>query len=219
MNSKPLIIPAILETSFDEVMKKLALVENLATWAQLDVCDGLFARPETWRDPDLLNSLEGKIKIEVHLMVEHPEDEITHWTTVADRVIVHYEATEQLAAIIDGFSESVLQLGVAVCMETPIEVLHPYLSKLSHIQLMGITEIGGQGRSLDEKIFSRIKELRALLPDATITIDGGVTLDTISSLRDAGATAFVVGSALFRSEDIVTRWNAFNDTLSHGTST
>jgi len=219
MSSSPRIIPAVLETSFDEVRKKIHLVEDFAPWVQVDVCDGLFAHPETWREPDLLNSVEGKVKIEAHLMVEHPEGEIVAWTSVADRIIVHYEATDVLESLVDTMEHSVARLGVALCMDTPVEVLRPYTQKLSHIQLMGIAEIGGQGRLLDEKIFNRIKELRALYPSATITIDGGVTLDTISSLRDAGATAFVVGSALFRSEDIVTRWNAFNDTLSHGTST
>lgn len=219
MNSKYTLIPAILETSFDEVMKKLSLVENLAVWAQVDVCDGLFAYPETWREPDLLNSLEGKIKIEVHLMMEQPENELPAWTTVADRIIVHYEATEELPSILEGMEHSVAKFGLALCVDTPIEVLRPYLSKLSHIQLMGIAEIGGQGRALDERIFSRIKQLRALAPDVTIAIDGGVTHDNIVQLRDAGANAFVVGSALFRSTDVALSWREFNDALKNGTST
>ncbi len=218
MPSEPLIIPAILETSFDEVQKKLALVEGFALWAQVDVSDGLFAHPETWSNPELLSLVEGKIKIEAHLMVEHPEDELAQWTSVADRVIVHYEATDKLASIIDRFSESTVKLGIALCMDTLVNVLDPFLKDLSHVQLMGIAEIGGQGHTLDERIFSRIKKLRALAPDVTIAIDGGVTLDNVTALKDVGATNFVVGSALFQSADVLSTLVEFQNHI-NGAST
>lgn len=217
MPSSPLVIPAILETSFGEVQKKLALVEGLASWAQVDICDGLFAGPETWRDPELLNLVEGKIKIEAHLMVEHPENELVEWSAVADRIIVHYEATDELARMLDGLNESVIKFGVALSMDTPVEVLRPFLNDLSYVQLMGIAEIGGQGHTLDERIFSRITQLRALAPDATIAIDGGVTLDNVTTLKDAGATNFIVGSALFRSKDVPSTLAEFQNRI-NGTS-
>ena len=218
MSSSPLIVPAILETSFDEVRKKLTLIEGLAPWVQVDICDGLFAHPETWRVPTLLNEVEGTIKIEAHLMVEHPENELSHWTTVADRVIVHYEATDELSRIIDGFRESIMTLGVALCMDTPVEALNPFLSNLSYVQLMGIAEIGKQGNALDERIFDRIRALRALAPDVTIAIDGGVILENVPQLLDAGATHFVVGSALFRSTNIKNTLASFQGHI-NGTST
>lgn len=195
--STPYIVPALLESDIQKIEEKLALVEGLATWAQIDVCDGRFVPSVTFNSPQALVNTPGTIKLEAHLMVEHPEAELREWMQVVDRVLVHYESTENFSDILDIFDSSPVEVGVSLLMDTPVEELVPHFKRLSHIQLMGIAEIGAQGHLGDTRIFEKVRTLRALWPDGTIAVDGGVNAGTIIPLVESGAQHLVVGSALF----------------------
>ncbi|HYC83499.1 MAG TPA: hypothetical protein VEB60_03085 [Candidatus Paceibacterota bacterium] len=203
------IIPAIIGFQFSEVRDRLAQVEGLADWVQLDIMDGLFVPPYTWQNPEDLNEVGGKAKIEAHLMVEQPEIVLRDWMNVVDRVIVHYESTENLDEIVDAVTGSSVKLGIALKLETPIESLIKYADSLSHVQLMGIAEIGYHGKPFDIRTLERIETLRQKFPNATIAIDGGITLETGKEAIRAGADALVVGSALWESEDVAHAFQEF----------
>ena len=134
-------------------------------------------------------------------MVEKPENIISDWAEVADRVIIHQEATEHLEKIIEAFTSSVIKIGVALLLPTPVEVLKPYLEKISLIQLMSIAEIGAQGHPFDNRILEKVKHLRALAPNATIQLDGGVNLETAKLTLAAGVDNLVIGSAIWQTPD------------------
>jgi ribulose-phosphate 3-epimerase len=68
---------------------------------------------------------------------------------------------------------------------------------------MGIHNIGSQGQPFDTEVLERIKELKNLFPELTISIDGSVNEKTIPLLRAAGADRFVSGSAILNTEDPV----------------
>ena len=61
---------------------------------------------------------------------------------------------------------------------------------------MSIAKLGAQGAQFDERIYDRIRELRALDADLDIAVDGGVGMSNIKKLREAGANKFGVGSAI-----------------------
>ena len=86
------IIPAIIGKNFTEVRDKIEEVGELTTWLHLDVADGKFVADKSWSVPDDLHEVNGRIKIEVHLMTEQPEETVADWVSVADRVIVHPES-------------------------------------------------------------------------------------------------------------------------------
>ena len=120
------IIPAILEQDFKIIAKKITQVEGLTNWVQIDVADGLFVPGYTWENFEDLNQVDGKIKIEVHLMIEQPEHYLADWMQVADRIIVHHEATENILKIIESFEPVPVKLGVALLLPTSLAVLEPY---------------------------------------------------------------------------------------------
>lgn len=207
------IVPAIIGKNFKEVIDKVLQVEGLVNWVQIDVTDGLFAPDHTWENSEDLAVIPGKIKIEVHLMTEAPEETLKAWMQVADRVIVHYESTEHLAEIIGAFSGSPVKFGLALLLDTPIEKLESYRGKFNLVQLMSIAEIGHHGEPLDEAVVEKIKSLRAAFPDVTISVDGGVNLKNAPRLVAAGADNLVVGSAIWNSGDVAGAISEFQKLL------
>lgn len=210
------IVPAIIGENFRAVSEKLASLEKLdglVAWAQIDVMDGLFVPEYSWQSPAELLDLDGKLKLEAHLMMEEPETVIDEWLDTCDRVIVHLEATQNIEQIIEKL-EKLNQLekrfAIAVLLQTDLAKLAPLMGKIKNIQLMSIATIGHYGEPLDEKVYERISFLRNQYPDVKISVDGGVNLTNAEKLIKAGADRLVIGSAIWKSKDISKAIQTFN---------
>jgi len=196
------IVPSIIAKTFEEVKQKIAQIDGLVKWIQLDIMDGNFVLPVTWNTADDLENLEGDVRIEAHLMIEKPEDELKQWMAFADRVLVHVEATDYLADIIESFDGAPIKLGVVLKIDTPLDILDDFVGKIEYVQLMSIDVLGYYGGKFDEVIYERIKTVRAMYPEMIIGVDGGVTLDNAPKLIKAGVDNLVVGTAIWESENI-----------------
>ena len=199
------IIPAVLGESYAQVERQLKVLEGHTDWVHLDVTDGRFTPATSWPlnlsgsgALENLKFLDGKTKIEVHLMVEEPEAMIADWAEVADRIIIHHEATDQIGEILDALTPRAVAVGVALLLPTPLEKLTPYLAKINCVQLMSIDEIGAQGHPFAERVMGKVKHLRLLSPSVTIQVDGGVNLETAPLALAAGVDQLVVGSAIWQ---------------------
>ena len=201
MSSERALIPSIIARDFNEVREKIALVRGFAPWAQLDIADGNFASPETWNNPLELVELGCPPKYEAHLMLREPETVIGEWIDAVQRVYVHIEATQEMEKIILFAHTSRVELGVALTLDTPIAKLMPYMNRICSVQLMSVASLGSYGAPFDERVYERIKILRAQCPFVTISVDGGVSNQNAERLIDAGATRLVAGSAIFSAED------------------
>ena len=195
--SQKRIIPAVIGETYTEVERQLKVLEGHTDWVHLDITDGRFTPRASWSALGDLQFLTGQTKIEAHLMVEEPEVIVGDWAEVADRIIIHHEATDRLAEILESFSISLVKIGVALLLPTPVEVLTPYLSRISLVQLMSIAEIGAQGHGFDDRVLAKVKALRRLAPDVIIQIDGGVNQETAKLALEAGVDNLVVGSAIW----------------------
>jgi ribulose-phosphate 3-epimerase len=207
------IVPAIIGANFQEVKTKLDQVEGLVTWAQLDIMDALFVPPYTWQNAGDLEDPPagggGKTKLELHLMVEQPEEIITDWLTVVDRIIVHLEATDKIKEIADQLAGSPVELGVALKLETPIEAYDEWAGLVKFVQLMSIAKAGYHGEQFDERVLPKVVGLRTKYPSVTIAIDGGVNLLTGQQAIAAGADVLVVGSTLWDSANLAEQIEKF----------
>jgi len=207
-------IPAILEQDFSELTRRLQLLEGKVDWVQIDIADGDFVPNVTWSDPNQLKSFQGKLKIEIHLMTRAPELELKEWLSLADRIIFHLEATNDVAGVLRLFEQTAVEKVVALLIDTPLETIEPYVSQIDGVQLMGIANIGQQGQPFDERVFPRVKELRRRYVNLNIGIDGGVNLENAPALLEAGANCLVVGSAFWRLvetaglEQVIHSWQA-----------
>ncbi len=204
-----MIIPAVLGPNFTEVQRQMRLLEGHTDWLHLDVTDGRFTGVRSWSTPDDLKFLDGKTKIELHLMTKQPEEMLRDWADVVDRIIVHPEATDHLEEILSFLETSPTQAGVALLLNTEAEDIEPYLDRIDVVQFMSIAEVGKQGYAFDESAVEKIKLWRAKHPGVTISVDGGINLDTAKFVLAAGANNLVVGSAIWKTEDPIATLNAF----------
>lgn len=200
------IIPSIIAENLDELKIKLARVEGLVNWVEVDVADGVFVSSLTWpmmlaQAPEDLKEVDGKTKISAHLMVEHPETLIDDWQDFVDRIIFHYESTDAIEKIIESAGVH-MGLGIALELAMPVEKIYPYLDKIKLVQLMSIERVGYSGEKFDERVFEKIKTLKTNWPDVKIMVDGGIDLEIAKRLKDAGADGLVVGSHIWNAKNI-----------------
>lgn len=220
------IIPAILESSFEKIGEKALRALEVASWVQIDICDGIFVPTYSWPfenhaaehddgssagDIDDLAQLPSSLSLELHLMTVNPEELIHEWLARPEvkRILVHPESTLQLERTLSVVRENGREAGVSLLLSTPIDALHSVMHLVDRVQLMGIETIGRQGEPLAEDAVIKVRQLREMYPDVTISVDGGVTLENAPLLLDAGADALVVGSALFRTDDLEKTYNSF----------
>jgi ribulose-phosphate 3-epimerase len=207
------IIPAILPFDFAELADKVELIKGFTKKLQVDVCDGQFVPNATWpyRKHDdtyekIIHEEEGmpgweSIDYEFDLMVNKPEEVVEDWITAgAARIILHAEAKGDIAAALVKLS-GVVEVGMALNIETPLDIVELHKERINFIQLMGIDHIGFQHQAFDEKVLSKIKEVKARFPDMIVSIDGGVSMETAPKLIEAGADRLVVGSAIFAADN------------------
>jgi len=145
--------------------------------------------------------VEGKTKIEAHLMIEKPEEVLSEWINFVDRVIVHVESTEHLAEIVDIFEHhKTVELGLALLISTPVEKIEPYADKIKLVQLMSIDKLGFHGQPFDIKVVDKVKELRTQYPNLKIQVDGGISLEEAKLLKEVGVDVVVVGSKIWNND-------------------
>lgn len=210
------IIPAILPKDFNEIDEKASILVGLADLVQVDICDGKFVPSTTWpykkqdenfeqivREERGMPSWED-IDYEFDLMVKDlTEDDARQWLSAgAKRIVLHAEASADLAPVLNVLN-GLVEVGLAINIQTPLDVIEKYKDKISYVQFMGITKIGFQGQAFDPRVLVKIKEAKEKYPDLAVQVDGGVSLATAEELADAGADRLVAGSVLFNSDNIV----------------
>lgn len=204
------IVPAILETEFEEIEEKLHQMEGLARWVSIDVVDGQFAKPMSWPYThgdhlDVISQLsefETPLNLELHLMVKNPEHDLDRFIdTPAKRILVHYEAAEnhdQALALLDMSTE---ECGIVINLDTPIGAIEPYVKYLDFVQMMSIKQIGGYGMPFEENVLEKVRNFKKKHPSLRVQLDGGVNETNIKKIKEAGVDSVAVGSAIFAQVD------------------
>ena len=232
------IIPAIMPKSYHDLAEKAERVVGLAPLAQIDIMDGKFVTSRSWpyvesaspsdehfqamRSQEELLPFFDQLDYEIDLMIDEPEKHIYEWLPLgASRLIFHIEAIKDIAMFFahdifkegarDIGGEKVIEVGLAINAGTPLERILPHLSKIDLVQCMGIERIGYQGEPFDERVLEMINQIRSASPSLPISVDGGVSLETASLLKAAGATRLVSGSAVFGAEDMGEAIGALED--------
>jgi ribulose-phosphate 3-epimerase len=221
------IIPAILPKSYTELEEKLELIAAHAPVVQIDICDGGYTSSRTWPylkgdHDDIFQDIIDQNRalphweeanLEFDLMTKDAYSKIPDFISAgASRIVVHKASLsdQELQDIFADFgkkSEELgpfdIELGVALDSTANAQDIAGFVDHVHFIQVMGIAKVGHQGQPFDTRALTLVSSLRSAYPNLTISVDGGVNLDTAKGLIDAGANRLVVGSALFASHNIL----------------
>jgi ribulose-phosphate 3-epimerase len=214
--SKIKIVPTVMPYSYDDFVSKIEFIRSCVSLVQIDVMDGNFVSSKSWpyngTDQDQWQILKNQedgipywevLDFEVDLMVRNSLLEAEHWIDAgATRVIGHIESLKmdsQVESFIDLKNSRGVEVYLALSPDTPLLEIQPYLSLIDGVQFMGIKKVGFQGQPFESGILDKMKELKIIMPEIQISVDGGVNYDTASDLVKAGADELCSGSLIFES--------------------
>ena len=195
--------PSILSADFANLGRDILEAHNAgAKYLHVDVMDGKFVPSISFGMP-VIKSIRSvsDIVFDVHLMIEEPIRYIKEFVeSGADIITIHLEACENVQATIDKIHEMGVKAGLSIKPGTPVESLLPYLDKVEMILMMSV-EPGFGGQKYIEASTERIRQVRAMLDERNLStdlqVDGGINVDNVSIVLDAGVNVVVAGSAIF----------------------
>ena len=207
--------PSILSADFGHLAEDVKKIEEGgADYIHVDVMDGHFVPNISFGAP-VMKCLNGKTELpyDVHLMIENPDMYIDDFVTPqTEYITVHQEACVHLHRTIQNIKSKGVKAGVSINPATSVSTLECILPDVDLVLIMSVNPgFGGQKfiRGALEKVRELAEIKRAKNLDFVIEIDGGITLDNISEVMEAGVEMAVAGSAVFKAEDVAGRVREF----------
>lgn len=194
-----MIIPGILEEKFENVVKKVAIIDEVASRIQIDIADNKLVEGKTFLDIEKVATLKTKSKLELHLMVENPEDYVTKKIDNVFAVCAHVEAKGHRDEFIKRARANGYKVGLVLNPETELSELWPHPHKIDYVQFMTVKP-GKQGQEFESEVLEKIIRFKKEYPSLEIQVDGGINKHTIDGVIFAGARNLVVGSEIFKSD-------------------
>ncbi len=204
---KTMIAPSILSADFSKMGEEIKRMELAgADLIHCDVMDGVFVPNITFGIKMVADIRKiTSLPLDVHLMIVKPEKYVERFADAgADYITIHVEATEKLNETLELIRKKGCKCGAVISPDTPVSALENCLELCDMALLMSVYP-GFGGQKFIEKSLERMKELSALAkrknPSVLLEIDGGVNLDNISAIKQAGARVIVAGNTVFSADD------------------
>ena len=202
--TKYILAPSILASDMTQLGKEIAAAEAAgADWIHVDVMDGRFV-PNITMGQFIVEACRRvtQLPLDVHLMIEKPEDHLETFAKAgASGLTVHVETCPHIHRTLQHIRSLGCRAGVVLNPGTAVGAVEPVLNLADLVLVMSVNPGFGGQKFIPESL-ERISEIRTMLDalgsSAWLEVDGGVSVETIAQLKEAGATAFVAGTSVFK---------------------
>ncbi len=202
------ICPSLLSADFSDLKTQIRELEIAgADMLHCDIMDGSFV-PNISFGAKIVSDINNitDLPLDVHLMINNPEKYIAEFHRAgADYISVHFENNFHLNRIINQIKDFGIKAGVVLNPSSPVFMLDDIIEYADYILLMSVNP-GFGGQKFISNSLKKVRKLKELISKhnckCEIEVDGGVGLDNIRELSDAGADMFVCGNSIFNSGNI-----------------
>ena len=203
-----IIAPSILSADFSRLGEEVnSVLKAGADWIHFDVMDNHYV-PNLTIGPMVCQSLRDygiTAPIDVHLMVKPVDQLIKSFSKAgATYITFHPEASDDVDRSLNLIKDNGCKAGLVLNPDISIEVLDSFLDKLDMILLMSVFP-GFGGQEFIDSVLDKVTKMRSIINEnnlkTRLEIDGGIKLENIREVADAGADTFVSGSAIFGEPD------------------
>ena len=204
--------PSILSADFNRLGEQIQILEKQGVkWLHIDVMDGDFVKNDT---TNIMREFCEYIKqitsipLDIHLMVEDVKSYITSYLSFNPNIITfHLEACKDKNEVMDLIKyvkENNCKVGIAIKPNTSVEEIYEYLPYI-HMCLIMTVEPGKGGQKLIPSTIEKIKKLNTYIVannlELDIEADGGINVENVKKVAEAGTDIIVSGSAILNSEN------------------
>jgi ribulose-phosphate 3-epimerase len=201
---KARIAPSILSADFANLEAELATISH-ADLIHVDVMDGHFVPNLTLGVPIVKRLSEvTNVPLDVHLMIESPENWVSQYAQYAGSVTFHFEAASDPKLAISEIRKAGAKAAMSIKPGTDFSEVAELVDLLDMLLVMTV-EPGFGGQSLIQSTVPKVTEAFAYSGskslNLSIQVDGGITAENIAELSRAGADTFVAGTAVFKAKD------------------
>ena len=211
MNTKVKLAPSILSADFARLGEQIAEATSAgADYIHIDVMDGHFVPNITIGAPVVASiHPRSNLPLDVHLMIEHPQRYNSDFAASGASIItVHVEACPHLHRTIQSIKELGVKAGVALNPATTLGSIEEIVPYVDLILIMSVNP-GFGGQAFIPATLPKIAKLRQILDEKKLNVelevDGGITIDNIPSIVEAGADVLVAGNSVFKAKEGITQ--------------